>query len=401
MRGIVTEEDSALEFPARAAADPLSMLVFSHDLHDARFHKRLQIFSDLGFSVRWLAFDRERETNLASDLLQRLPGCVLGRTHDGRYVKRAVAMAQAIPKLILRKDLLGKTDIVYCINLDNLLMAILAKTIRRLNCRIAYEVADIQPILLRSDRIGATLRAIERWCLKRTDLVVYTSEHFMSQFLKKEQNCQVSSVLLENKIYPSTNLARKSPARRRSADKQLVIGLFGQLRCRKTMEIIHNLALAFPEKLQFVLRGYPNHEVREEFGRILANTPNLSYRGPYRYPDDLAEIYASVDLCWGFDFCSPGQNSKWCLTNRLYEAGYFGVPILVEADTAGGEFVRRTGSGWTVDPPVEKSLRTLFSRIEVAEVREKQAHITGLDASGFALDTDLVKLRRLFLELAS
>src|SRR5271156_6280801 len=37
-----------------------SILVFSHDVHDARFHKRMRMFADLGLSVRWLAFDRNR-----------------------------------------------------------------------------------------------------------------------------------------------------------------------------------------------------------------------------------------------------------------------------------------------------------------------------------------------------
>jgi len=93
-----------------------------------------------------------------------------------------------------------------------------------------------------------------------------------------------------------------------------------------------------PSKVRFVLRGYPNDVLRPSFDRLVSTMPNGSYGGPYDYPSDLPGIYGSVDLCWGFDFCSPGANSKWTLANRLYEAGYFDVPILVEEGTAGGDF---------------------------------------------------------------
>jgi succinoglycan biosynthesis protein ExoL len=384
---------------ARAEQKPTSILVFSHDLHDARFHKRLRMFSDLGFSARWLAFDRERKTDLVSDFLRQYPGHVLGKSEDAQYGKRAVALACAVGKLLRGRFLPRDLDIIYCINLDNLLVAILARTLRRMKCRIVYEVADIQPVLLRQDKTGQALRALERWCLKRTDLVVYTSEQFMSKFLREEQQCQAPSLLLENKIYPAAGLPRSLPVR--LATERLVIGVFGQLRCRRTLELIRRLAAAFPERLQFELRGYPNHEVREVFEAIIADTPNVSYGGPYRYPDDLGRLYAAVDLCWGFDFCSPGLNSKWCLTNRLYEAGYFGVPILVEDHTAGGDYVRRHGSGWVFAQPMEESLMKFFSRVTDEEIRARQAHTAGLDASVFALDSDLAGLRETFLQLAS
>jgi succinoglycan biosynthesis protein ExoL len=376
-----------------------SILVFSHDLHDARFHKRMRMFSDLGVSVRWLAFDRERKTDLVNKFLQQFPGHALGKSQDAQYGKRAVALASALGKLLRGRFLPGDLDIIYCINLDNLLVAILARTLRRMKCRIVYEVADIQPVLLRQDKTGRALRALERWCLKRTDLVVYTSEHFMSQFLREEQHCQAPSLLLENKIYPAAGLARRAPVRQETP--RLVIGFFGQLRCRRSLEMMRRLAASFPDRLQFDLRGYPNHEVREVFEAVIADSPNVTYGGPYRNPDDLARLYASVDLCWGFDLCSPGLNSKWCLTNRLYEAGYFGVPILVEDNTAGGEYVRRLGSGWVFPHPLEESLEAFFSQVSDAEIRARQAHTAQLDASVFALDADLAALRETFLQLAS
>jgi succinoglycan biosynthesis protein ExoL len=265
---------------------------------------------------------------------------------------------------------------------------------------MVYEVADIQSVLLRRDPAGMLLRALERWCLRRTDMVVYTSGHFMTRFLRPVQHCSAPALLLENKIYPATALPARAPAPPRK-EGPIVVGYLGQLRCTRSLEMIGRLAAAFRGKVRFVLWGYPNHQATGAFRRTIAGTPNVSYEGPYRNPDDLARIYSSVDLCWGFDFCCPGLNSSWCLTNRLYEAGYFGVPILVEDETAAGEFVRRLDSGWSLGRPLEESLHKFLGAISPREIQAKQAHTAAIARDAFVLDGQMASLRQAFLPLAA
>lgn len=373
--------------------------MFSNDLEDARFHKRLQTFVDAGFSVRWIAYDRGRNRGAASPLLLRLPGRVLGKTRDRRYLQRSYSMVVGVAKLVTCSFVASSDLIIYCINLDNLLVAALSTSIRQSKARIVYEVADIQPSLRRGGLIGQTLRALERWGLRRTDLLVYTSETFVSQFLGKIQGYCGPAVLLENKIHPPPAVTSVFRQRTPDADGHIVIGFFGQLKCRRSLELIRDLATAFPKKISFRLCGYPNHVVRDVFDHISKVASNVAYLGPYRYPFDLAEIYSSVDLCWGFDFCDSDGNSKWCLANRLYEAGYYEVPILVEDDTAGADYVRRLGSGWCFKEPIEESLRIFFSQVSVAEIKAKKDHTARLDKNLFLLDSDLPLIRERLLGL--
>ena len=384
---------------AGPSPDQPAILVFSNDLEDARFQKRLQTFVDAGFSVRWLAYDRGRNRGPASAVLQSFPGQVLGKTRDRRYLQRIYSMALSVAKLLTPRFLSGSDRVIYCINLDNLLVAALVASIRRLKARIVYEVADIQPSLRRCGLVGKALRFLERWGLRRTELLVYTSEAFMSQFLVKMQGYRGPALLLENKIHPPPAGVRTPRQRAPDPDGHIVIGFFGQLKCRISLEIIRDLATAFPKKLSFRLCGYPNHLVRGLFDAVLSDAPNVAYFGPYRYPSELAEIYSSVDLCWGFDFCDPEGNSKWCLANRLYEAGYYGVPILVEDDTAGAGYVRGLGSGWCFKEPIGESLRTFFSQVAAAEIKAKKDHTAGLDRNLFLLDSDLPRIRERLLEL--
>jgi succinoglycan biosynthesis protein ExoL len=376
-----------------------SMLVISNDLQDARFHKRVRTFSDCGFLVSWLAFDRGRQYDLAQGSLAGIHGAVLARTCDRRYLQRLWAMAQGLCRLLRSKLFSKTTDFIYCINLDNLLLAILTKALRRLKSRVVYEVADIQPVLLRKDPAGVALRAVERWCLKRTDLVVYTSPYYLSSFLMAEQGYTGRALFLENKIYPAPNVCQSIKPQVPDSDKRVVIGFFGQLKCRKSFELIQMLATKLPDKVRFILRGYPNEVLRGTFDELLARTPSITYGGPYRYPLDLSELYNSIDLCWGFDFCSPNTNSKWTLANRLYEAGYFGVPILVERETAGGDFVQRLDCGWVFAHPLEKSLETFLAALPLAEVEKKRKHIVKLDSALFRLDSDLQQIRASLLNL--
>jgi succinoglycan biosynthesis protein ExoL len=384
----------------RPNPDQPSVLVFSNDLEDARFQKRLQTFVDAGFSVRWLAYDRARNRGAASPLLQTLPGLVLGKTRDRQYLQRIYSMVLSVAKLITSNFLSSSDRIIYCINLDNLLVAALVASIRRLKARIVYEVADIHPPLSRPNSVGAALRAVERCALRHTDLLVYTSERFMSQFMVKIQGYRGPALLLENKIHPPPADVRASIQRTPDPDGHIVIGFFGQLKCRTSLKLIRELATAFPKKISFRLSGYPNHQVRTLFDAILSETHNVTYLGPYRYPADLGRMYGYVDLCWGFDFCSPAGNSKWCLANRLYEAGYFGVPMLVEDGTAGGDYVLRLGSGWALKKPLRDSLRKFFAELDAAQIQAKRNHIGRLDTSHFLLAPDLPRVRQALSEIS-
>src|SRR5260221_7823561 len=101
---------------------------------------------------------------------------------------------------------------------------------------------------------------------------------------------------------------------------------------------------------------------------------NVSFRGAYRNPEDLAELYNIVDLVWSTDCNVPTANSRWLLTNGLYEAGYFGKPVLGMTGNAVGEFVAEHRTGWCLREPVEESLidlvRHLSPEAYIAKCRE-------------------------------
>lgn len=73
--------------------------------------------------------------------------------------------------------------------------------------------------------------------------------------------------------------------------------------------------------------------------------PNMRFDGPYT-EGDLTAMYSGCDFVWAVEFAGENpQNARWALGNRLYEGGYYNVPVIALAGTAMGEWlrVRQTG----------------------------------------------------------
>jgi succinoglycan biosynthesis protein ExoL len=120
-----------------------------------------------------------------------------------------------------------------------------------------------------------------------------------------------------------------------------------------------------------VLHGSVHHHAIPEFDAVLAARENMTWFGPYDYPDGLSEIYQSCDLIWSQDLWQWGTNSTWLLPNRIYEASYFGCPSLA---VEGSETGRRVadGLGWTISAPEATALVALLETLLPVDVASQR-----------------------------
>jgi succinoglycan biosynthesis protein ExoL len=378
-----------------------TLLFFAHNADEARFLKRLLSFRDLGFSVSWVGYDRGRGSQTSDKLLGQFPHTQLGRTIDENYIQRVWVCFTTLGRLILKPGLLRAPELLYCTNVENLAVMMLARYLRGLRGKVIYEVADIQPAMVGSGVVGRLLRFVERLCLRHIDLLVVTSPAYLDEFLTKRQLYDGPSFLLENKVYFGPETPKYKPLPDRIPEGPLTVGLFGNIKCERSLKLIELVARAVREEVSFILRGYPLEDLKSALEQLVSDNPNIKFLGPYSSPDDLPGIYSEVDLCWGFDFRAAGGNSKWCLANRIYEAGLFGVPLLVEAETMGGKYVERLRSGWSLREPLDETLIDFFRKISPAEVRERQKWIRGLPVTTFLLNQDLLRLKHILQDLAA
>jgi succinoglycan biosynthesis protein ExoL len=195
-------------------------------------------------------------------------------------------------------------------------------------------------------------------------LLVVSSPAFLENYFQPRHGGRFRAFLAENRLPPGFAYGPRpdaEPARQEAA--RLAIGWFGVLRCQRSLSLLLALADSNPS-VRIVMRGYPSLSDIPDFVAQVGRRPNVELGGRYRWPDDLAAIYDSVDLVWAGDFHDPGANSRWLLPNRLYEGGYYGAPPLAPQESQTGRWIDAHGFGFTLAEPLEQTLLAFVAALQ-------------------------------------
>lgn len=386
-------------FPAVPAAESHPIAFFAHERGDARVRKRIAAFQDQGREVVGFTFHRERDKK---DVPPTWKNIHLGTTYNRRYFQRLWTFAKCIGVLWANRDRLGNCAVIYVVNTDNALLALLGRFFAGRRIPLVLELADIQPVMTGSGPVSKILRALERLVLSRSALLVTTSPGFVREYFLPVQGYSGKIFLLENKVYPSNRLpeASVSASGPVAGGRPWVIGCFGALRCRRSLEIMHALASRLGDRVRIVLRGYPAGTFADEFDSLLGDLPNFEFGGSYFYPDELAEMYAEIDFNWAFDMSDPNGNSAWLLPNRIYEGGCFGVPVIGAKDTETGNWIERNALGWTFAEPLVENLAAFFESLDSEAWETVKRRCVAHPCGDFTGEADYVELDRRLSQLA-
>ena len=387
---------------------------FAFERGDARVKKRVSALQAQGWCVKGYMFHRIRDKVDEPPFWENVE---LGITENRQYLKRAFVLLSSLRVLWQHRAALREAAVFYVVNTDNALLALAARWMVRHPggpAPMVLELADVQPAMLGQGLRGRVMRAVERFVLSRTALLVTTSPGFVRNYFTPLQKFTGPVFLLENKVYPSIGIAAHAHTASNSTDaltpttrpparggKPWVIGLFGAFRCRRSIELMRQLAVRFPDRVHFYLRGYPSGTDASGIAALLEGLPNLEWGGAYQYPGDLAAIYGQIDFNWTFDFADTGANSAWLLPNRIYEGGLFGCPALADASTETGRWVTDHAAGWTFDGPIESSLAAFLEQLTESEWQGKQAACARLPTTLTCGEADYVALSAALSRLAA
>ena len=332
---------------------------------DARSVKRIAALTDQGWQVTGFTFHRDRGQHDPPPAWKNIH---LGNTYSQRYLHRIGAILRAFGVIFWHRHCIREAAVLYVINPDNSLLALFGRLAARRRVPLVVEIADIQPVMTGAGLTSGVLGTYERFVLRRSRLLVTTSQGFLRHYFESVQRHRGPVFLLENKIYPSAALiaarqSRSAPAR----SGRWTIGYFGVLRCQRSIDLICLLAGAFPDKLTFVLRGVPAGLDADLFRKKIAAHRNIEYGGPYRYPDDLPPMYGGVDFNWCFDFSAPGANSAWLLPNRIYEGGLFHCPALAFAGTETAAWLTQRGLGIEFTEDLAENLQAFIAALTMED----------------------------------
>lgn len=345
----------------------IRVLLLAHDLSNPAVHRRAAMLRAGGAMVVVAGFRRTDEP------ITEVAGCTtidLGRTFDGRFAQRIWSVARETILLARRRALFAGIDVIIARNLEMLAIGVIGRKLCRPPPVLVYECLDIHRLLVDKGIIGSCMRLCEGRLARSAAALLTSSPAYMSHYFEPLSRVRLPVRLIENKMFDTDCVCRPADMPPREPGPPWVIGWFGMMHCRQSLEILIELVRRSEGRIEVVLRGRPDREQFEDFDRDVAETPGLRFLGPYQNPDDLGRMYRDVHFTWAIDLFGEGHNSEWLLPNRLYEGGAFGsVPIAMERVET-GRFLQRLGIGVTITEPLCRSLAEFFASLTPARYRE-------------------------------
>jgi succinoglycan biosynthesis protein ExoL len=355
---------------------------FGHDAADAAVRRRVRGFLDDGLKVTGFMMRRRDPGPLDWDNVD------LGETRDGAFVQRIRQVFAGARLATAAREKLAGADVIYARNLDMLACAYLAKRHAKLDIPVIYESLDVHRLLTRPDVIGAAMRWLEHALLKRTSGLVVSSPGFIRNHFERHYPGDYRAFIVENRLAPGADYGARACERKSAASdavRPLRLGWVGNLRCKRSLDLLCQLADQFPERLEVHLHGQPARTEVPVFEPLIDARANMTYHGRYRSPEDLAGIYDGLDVVWAGDFMEAGYNSVWLLPNRIYEGGYYCTPSIAPAGTETAAWLERHACGLIVDEPLEGSLPDLIGSLisDRSPIREGAAALARLPDETF------------------
>ncbi len=361
------------------------MLCLMNAMYDTHIARRIDMLKILGFEVEAVGYERDAE----SGSMPNCPTTSLGYIPPQRYASRMFRLLPAVLKL---RNLIRRNDIVYAFSSD---LAAIAAGIG-LDRPIVLDSADIKTIQTSRTWRGWAVRALDKFAVDRSDLLVLSSNAYRDYY-RAWLNAKTPIVVIGNKLDGKfvEEVAFGKPWKLKpdnDANRHLIrLGWFGRLRDRWSLEVLDQVTRLNPMRFTAVIAGSID-PLMGDFGKVTAANPALAYKGEYSYPDDLSGLYSDIDIATAF--YPPDPPHGWSDANRYYEACLFRKPIMARAGCTVANNVRKHGIGLVIDTEdVLKAAKSIES-ISETEVARWRSNISKLPMSEYAFVEEPAMLKQ-------
>lgn len=336
-----------------------------------------------GMTIALLGFSRDD----APATIETLAPVVLGRTENGRFGQRIVAVMRAAFDATGWQAAVVGADVIIARQLETLALAARARESVAPNATLIYECLDIHRLMIGTGLANRALRLLEHRLLRRCQTLIVSSPEFVRSHFERHYRHLPRVKLIENKVLGSElddpERIRQMLVAPRPDGPPWRIGWFGMIRCRRSLDLLAALARSHRGAVEIVIRGRIARDVIPDFDAIVAATPNLYYRGPYDRRTDLGTIYAGMHFAWAIDYYEAGANSDWLLPNRIYEGGLFGAVPIARGGCATAVWLRHHGIGVILEGDPGTALNDFFVRLDRAGYDRHAADVRNLSQGTF------------------
>lgn len=232
-------------------------------------------------------------------------------------------------------------DIIFCEGIDCLLIAVLFSLLKKTS--IIYEVSDIRECYL-ADRKTVLTRifsSFEKLLLKKVSLLIITSEMFFDAYYR-------SLIDKDRVLYiPNSPDLRFFNDYRKCPHENFTIGFIGGIRYLNQLKMLVDAGSRIDGVSVFIAGGSGESNMEAELKAYAEGQKNITFLGRYDYATQICGLYEKADCIYSvYDADNP--NVRVALPNKLYEAVYCELPIIVANGTNLANVVNKYGVGISV-----------------------------------------------------
>ena len=250
------------------------------------------------------------------------------------FASRAMKLLKKIAPLVIHVQ-----------NLDMLQIAVRYKNRYNQHTKIIYEVADLHTLLI--DEQKTLIRKIaQKYLINKEnkysqsyDRLVLTSEKFYTKYF---HNLVPEGHVVFMPNMPDLSLLDSYVAK--NHNDNFTVGFIGGIRYK---EQIKNLIYAGEAAgIKIMIAGY--EEGSDEIEQLCKSKPSVEWIGRFDFKDRGAELYGKCDAMYAV-YNADMENVRVALPNKLYEAAWCEIPLIVAKNTYLAELVTEWGTGIAVD----------------------------------------------------
>lgn len=288
-------------------------------------------------------------------------------------------------KKMYSKLLERRSAIVYSEGFDTLMLAVKYK--KKYGCKLFFEVADLRESFIEKphgivNRVMTSVLFIrERRLFKSIDKLVITSPKFYDLHYNK--------LIPEDKtIYvPNAPDLGAFDHYIHKSEGVFTVGFIGGIRYLTQMKMLVDVAEILSINVLFAGAGGTNSEYAE-IKEYCKGKAGIFFTGHYDYGKDIAKLYGMTDCVYSV-YNADNPNVKIALPNKLYEAVYCKLPIIVAKGTYLEELVKEWGVGVSVGHKNVTELKT-----ELSKLRDNKEYYEKIVQACEQKKADIIQMRQ-------
>jgi succinoglycan biosynthesis protein ExoL len=317
----------------------LITFVLSH-IPDPRMNKRITLLKDK-YQTSLLVWNRQTVNiwgQIYTDIECKEISIKANYTSPLKRIVPTCAFAIAAIKHLCKMN----PKCLYTENVDMLVICKIYSFLKRAKPTIIYEVADLNKLIIDQPRnlalklLQKVIIFVEKRLCRNVALLVLTSDQFYKVYYKdffpKEKTL----------IMPNMPNLQSFSSYKPKVSGKFTIGFIGMIRYKVQMKMLIRAVEKCQVNLLFAGAG-----LDDKIEKLCNDISNIEYYGKYDYDTEIAFLYGKCDCIYAV-YDADLNNVKVALPNKLYEAIYCELPIIVAEGTYLAALVKEMGVGIAV-----------------------------------------------------